>query len=238
VPEPVALARPTRQYAVRTPSKEAAGGYHYAVLVTSRVELTSGEALAEYDGRAGMEADLKADQRGLGLAGLRKRKLAAQEVLALLIQLAHTMLVWARGWLAAAAPRLADLGIVRLMREVWAIPGRVKLAGDRVQRVRLRAEHPRARDACRGLRRLLPQSQTPSAWPKAWQLAAPRGLRGWLACPGTNLGHDHDGHASGSRRAGVAARPARPGSAVRSRSACKPGRESYDFVSTRGIMPA
>src|SRR5919205_720848 len=36
VPEPVRLAKPTMQYAVRTPSKEPPG-YHYAVLVTSRV---------------------------------------------------------------------------------------------------------------------------------------------------------------------------------------------------------
>src|ERR671932_2324690 len=34
VAEPVRLAKPTRQYAVRTPSKEQAAGYHYAVLVT------------------------------------------------------------------------------------------------------------------------------------------------------------------------------------------------------------
>jgi hypothetical protein len=161
VPEPVELAKPTRQYAVRTPSKEAAGGYHHAVLVTSRTDLTMDESLAEYDGRAGMEADLKADKRGLALAVLRKRKLAAQEVLVLLIQLAHNLLIWARAWLTAAAPRLAELGIVRLLREVWAVPGRVKLAGGQVRRVRLRAEHPRARDVCRGLRRLLPQSQTP-----------------------------------------------------------------------------
>jgi hypothetical protein len=161
VPAPVALATPTRQYAVRTPSKEAAGGYHYAVLVTSRTSLTMDEALAEYDGRAGMEADLKADKRGLGLAVLRKRKLAAQEVLALLIQLAHNLLVWARTRLATAAPRLGELGIVRLVREVWAIPGRVKLDGGQVHRVRLRPEHPRARDTCHSLRHLLAHSQIP-----------------------------------------------------------------------------
>jgi hypothetical protein len=43
-----------------------------------------------------MEAGLKHDKRGLGLAAIRKRKLAAQEVLALLIQLAHNPLIWAR----------------------------------------------------------------------------------------------------------------------------------------------
>ena len=62
------------------------------------------------DGRAAMEADLKSDKHGLGLGVLRKRKLAAQQMLGLLGQLAHNVLVWARHWLTEAAPRLATLG--------------------------------------------------------------------------------------------------------------------------------
>src|SRR5919199_1492114 len=129
VPEPVRLAKPTVQYAVRTPSKAQAVGYHYAVLVTSRVELPMQAAVDRYDGRAAMEADLKSDKHGLGLGVLRKRKLAAQQMLGLLGQLAHNVLIWARAWLAADAPRLSALGIVCLVREVWAIPGRVTLVG-------------------------------------------------------------------------------------------------------------
>jgi hypothetical protein len=159
VPEPVRLTKPTRQYAVRTPSKEQAEGYHYAVLVTSRVALPMQAAVDRYDGRAAMEADLKSDKHGLGLGVLRKRKLAAQEMLGLLGQLAHNVLIWARHWLAADAPRLAALGIVRLVRDVWAIPGRVNVVGAQVRRVRLCALHPRARDVCCGLRHLIPPSQ-------------------------------------------------------------------------------
>src|ERR671928_1860368 len=159
VREPVCLAKPTMQYAVRTPSTETPTGYHYAVLVTSRVELPMQAAVDRYDGRAAMEADLKSDKHGLGLGVLRKRKLAAQEMLGLLGQLAHNVLIWARHWLAADAPRLAALGIVRLVREVWAIPGRVTLVGAQVRHVRLCALHPRARDVCCGLRHLIPPSQ-------------------------------------------------------------------------------
>jgi hypothetical protein len=159
VPCPVALARPTRQYAVRTPAKDKPDGYQYAVLVTSRMDLPLNGVVDHYDGRAAIEADLKSDQYGLGLVTIRKRKLAAQEVVGLLIQLAHNVLVWSRAWLAERAPRLATLGIVRLVREVWALPGRVTLVGAQVRRVRLRAEHPRARDVCHGLRGLLPASQ-------------------------------------------------------------------------------
>ena len=107
-----------------------------------------------------MEADLKSDKHGLGLGVLRKRKLAAQQMLGLLGQLAHNVLIWARAWLAADAPRLSALGIVRLVREVWAIPGRVTLVGAQVRHVRLCALHPRARDVCAGLRHLIPPSQT------------------------------------------------------------------------------
>ena len=159
VPEPVRLAKPTLQYAVRTPSKEPAG-YHYALLVTSRVDLPMQAVVDRYDGRAAMEADLKSDKHGLGLGVVRKRKLAAQQMLGLLGQLAHNVVIWARTWLAAGAPRLASLGIVRLGWDVWAIPGRVNVVGAQVRRVRLCALHPRARDVCAGLRHLIPPSQT------------------------------------------------------------------------------
>jgi hypothetical protein len=111
--------------------------------------------VADYDGRAGMEADLKSDKRGLALAVLRKRRLVAQTVVVLLVELAHNVLLWARGWLAKTAPRLQGYGIVRLVQEVWAVPGRVKLAGKQVQRVRLRRVHPLAREVALGWRPLL-----------------------------------------------------------------------------------
>jgi hypothetical protein len=172
VPAPVALARPTRQFAVRTPSKDKPGGYYHAVLVTTRLEFAAVAVVAHYDGRAAVEADIKGDKRGLGLGVLRKHKLAAQTIVVLLGALAHNVLVWSRAWLAMGAPHLQSLGIVRLVQEVWAVPGRVKLTppateidgtaaatGD-LRRVRLRPEHPLARAVVRGLRQLLPASAT------------------------------------------------------------------------------
>jgi hypothetical protein len=161
VPTPVSFVRPLTQYAVRTPSKEGEGGYYHAVVFTSRTDLTMTGVVEHYDGRAGMEADLKSDKHGLGLAVIRKRLLPAQKMVVLLVQLAHNILLWARQWLSKHAPRLRDYGIVRLIGQVWAIPGRVKLSdNDGVVRVRLRREHPRARDVCQGFLTLLPQRQT------------------------------------------------------------------------------
>ena len=46
----------------------------------------------QYESRAGMEADLKSDKRGLALALIRKRRLASQQLVVLLIGLAHNRL--------------------------------------------------------------------------------------------------------------------------------------------------
>ena len=158
VPEPVAFVRPLAQYAVRTPSKEHKGGYYHAVVFTSRTDLNMVGVVEHYDGRAGMEADLKSDKHGLGLAVIRKHLLPAQKLVVLLVELAHNILLWAGRWLAEPAPRLPQYGIVRLIQQVWAIPGRSKVTDKGMQRVRLRGAHPRARDVCSGFRPLLATS--------------------------------------------------------------------------------
>ncbi|MBV8694359.1 MAG: transposase [Ktedonobacteraceae bacterium] len=155
IPEPVEFVRPLAQYGVRTPSKEQPSGYYHAVVFTSRTELSMQEVVDHYDGRAGMEADLKADKQGLGLATIRKHRLPAQKIVILLMQLAHNVLLWARRWLSKAVPRLNEYGIVRLISQVWAIPGRLKLIDQQVQRIRLQPTHPRTRDVWRGFHPLL-----------------------------------------------------------------------------------
>lgn len=106
VPSPVAFVRPLTQYAVRTPSKEQKSGYYHAVVFTSRTELSMTQVVDHYDGRAGMEADLKGDKQGLGLTTIRKHRLPAQKMVVLLLQLAHNVLLWARQWLSKEVPRL------------------------------------------------------------------------------------------------------------------------------------
>lgn len=164
VPTPVAFVRPLAQYAVRTPSKDSKDGYYSAVVFSTHLDLPMTAVVSRYDGRAGVEADLKGDKRGLALAVIRKRRLAAQKLVVLLTQLAHNVLLWSRQWLAAQAPRLQECGIVRLVQEVWAVPGRVKLGRGQMSSVRLRHAHPRARDVCCGFRPLLPSSQTLGFW--------------------------------------------------------------------------
>lgn len=158
--QPVVFARPLQQIVTRTVCPTAAAGYRYTVFVSSRQDLSPLAVLAHYDGRAGTEADIKSDKHGLGLAAIRKGSMAAQRIVVLLTQLAHNVLLWARDWLAVQVPELAQLGIVRLVREVWAIPGRVKFKDGALCRVRLRRTHRRARQVARGLASLLLPGQT------------------------------------------------------------------------------
>lgn len=134
------------------------------MLFTTRTELRMREVVDHDDDRAGIEADLKGDKGGLGLAVIRKQRLAAQMLVVLLMPLAHNVLIWSRQWLAGGAPRLRDGGIVRLVQEVWAVPGRIKLSAEALQRVRLCRDHPRARDVCCGFHPFLPPSQTLELW--------------------------------------------------------------------------
>jgi hypothetical protein len=154
VSQPIDLGRPTHQYAVRTPSHDKAEGEHYSVLVSS-LDLTGQEAVEAYDGRAGIENDFKGDKQGLGLRARRKRRLVAQEMVVLLAGLAHNILVWARRWLSKGDSRLGGLGIVRLVREVWSVPGRVTFRGGQLTRVRLARSHPLGRQVRQGLKALL-----------------------------------------------------------------------------------
>ncbi|MBI3970775.1 MAG: hypothetical protein HY332_05760 [Chloroflexi bacterium] len=140
--------------------------------MTTRRELAAPAAAAHDDGRVAIEAASKGDQRGLGLGGLRKHKLAAQTSVVLLGELAHTVLVWSRAWLAKGAVHLQGFGIVRLVQEVWAVPGRVTLVAPAAgtegaaatdggrRRGCLTPEHPLARDVGRGRRQILPAGAT------------------------------------------------------------------------------
>jgi hypothetical protein len=79
-----------------------------------------------YDLRGGgIETGFKQDQQGLGRRN--KKCFAAQAMLLWLEALAHNVLIWARGWLAPAAPIVSGYGLVRLIRDVLTIPGRITL---------------------------------------------------------------------------------------------------------------
>jgi hypothetical protein len=79
-----------------------------------------------YDQRGGgVETAFKEDKQGLGITKRSKKRFAAQQVVALLGALAHTVLTWAKRWMLPLAPAIQRLGIKRLVRDVFGITGHV-----------------------------------------------------------------------------------------------------------------
>jgi hypothetical protein len=103
-------------------------------------------ALAAYDQRGGgAETQNKGDKQGLHLAHRNKHSFVAQEILVLLAQLAHNVIIWTRNDLARADDYFAHYGIRRMVRDVLQIPGCVQLdATGQVVRITLQANHPLA----------------------------------------------------------------------------------------------
>ena len=84
--------------------------------------------VAAYDARGGgVETSFKGDKQGLGLTKRSKKRFCAQQIVTLLGSLAHNVIVWARGWLVGHQPRLAHYGMLRMVRDVFHIQGRIGL---------------------------------------------------------------------------------------------------------------
>ncbi len=159
---PHEYVRPTRQVAIRTPKKK--GGWHYQVLVFTLCDawlfelcpypmpepyrdagllLASVHAYDQRDG--GLETQNRNDKQGLGLNRRNKQSFVAQEMIVLLGQFAHNVLIWMRNDLAHVHPMFEHYGLQRMVRDVLHIDGEVHMAADgTIQKVVLNARHPLA----------------------------------------------------------------------------------------------
>jgi hypothetical protein len=159
---PHTYATATRQLAVRHRKKNGKWSYHVLIFNLTdamlyyladrpmpqtpnaiEVWLT---ALHAYDRRGGgVETQNKGDKQGLGLSHRNKHAFAAQEMLVVLGQLAHDVVVWTRNDLVEAAPRLHKYGIHRTVRDALHIDGQVEIDPEgQVKRVILNGKHPLA----------------------------------------------------------------------------------------------
>jgi hypothetical protein len=142
---PHRFCRTTRQWVIRTPKDK--GGYQYAVLVTTLTDLEPAALADRYDGRAMIEATCCQDKQALGLVTRRQRRWEAQQMVLLLARLAHHLLVWGKQWLSrgpATRRRLQGYGLVRLLRDVWAVPGVIRWRRGWMVSVRCSPLHPLA----------------------------------------------------------------------------------------------
>ncbi len=132
--------RPVRRIAVRCHKKNGQWGHGVilSTLAPKEVLLLTGGYAQEvddpkavllayvnfYDERGGsVEIEIKEDKQGLATSKRNKKRFEAQQVLIQLEALAHNVLIWARQWLAPRCPKIARLGIKRLVRDVFQMDG-------------------------------------------------------------------------------------------------------------------
>jgi hypothetical protein len=161
--------RPVLRIAVRCPKKN--GQWGIGVLIAALAD-ADGAALPvgtppstaallttvyRYDARGGgVETANKEDKQGLGIGKRNKKRFAAQQVLGQLGRLAHNLVVWARAWLEPAAPTVRQLGVQRLVRDVFAVNGVVERDADgHIRRIVLNQAHCYARQLLGALQALV-----------------------------------------------------------------------------------
>ncbi len=154
---PIRYGRRTFQWSVRVPSKH---GYKYATLITTLDD--PGVDLAhQYDLRAGLENRAETDMRGLGLGKRKKKRWPAQQLMMLIVQLAHNLLVWQNSWLqqtgvtAQEQQIIKEHGIYRIIHQRLNIDGKVSQKGAKVIQIELNPLHPLAPLVQKGFQALL-----------------------------------------------------------------------------------
>jgi hypothetical protein len=113
-----------------------------------------------YDKRGGaVEVEIKESKQGIGLHKRAKKRFAAQQMVVLLGSLAHNILVWARRWLTADAPRFAKYGALRIVRDLFHINGLLEFnEAGQVLQITLNKAAPYVREMASALEKLLTTS--------------------------------------------------------------------------------
>ena len=133
----------------------SSGQVKHGVVVCSVTEAwTMEQIIAHYDDRGACETEIQADKGGLKLERRRKRRLASQEALVLLTDIAHNLLAWVPQWMFPDEP-LAAFGTTRLVEDVFHLPGRLFFHCERLTEVQLNRRHPHAEAVALGLEHLL-----------------------------------------------------------------------------------
>ncbi|MCZ6680157.1 MAG: hypothetical protein O7E52_23245 [Candidatus Poribacteria bacterium] len=143
------------------------------MLVTTDMEAKMAIILNDYDARGGVpeSSDRRKSCKGFcqsnqGLAQRkrRKHKIVAQQMLTLLSQLAHNLIIWLKGWmteslqqtpaensadshslsepLKLAIKTISSYGIKRFVRQILGLGGKVILKGNQVKRLILHSSYP------------------------------------------------------------------------------------------------
>lgn len=151
-PAPVELVRPVQWVAVRWQTQR--GECKQALVICSVDAWSAQDCIHRYDDRGACETEIQADKAGLQVGRRRKKRLAAQEMLILLTDVAHNLLAWMTPRMFPTGP-LAQMGTTQLIQDVLTIPGRLIFQRQQLVEVQLNERHPYAADVAAGLERLL-----------------------------------------------------------------------------------
>ena len=116
-----------------------------------------------YDLRGGaIEIEIKESKQGLGITKRNKKRFAAQQMVMLLGTLAHNVVMWAKRWLKAEAPKLAGYGVPRMVRDVLQVSGFVEMeASGRIKRIVINKAAALGRQCVKALRVMLGAEHIP-----------------------------------------------------------------------------
>lgn len=116
-----------------------------------------------YDQRGGtVEIEIKESKQGVGVAKRNKKSYTGQQMVVLLGAMAHNVMVWARRWLQADAPKLKRYGVPRMVRDVMTVCGFIEM-GQRggIKRVVLNQASALGRHCSKALSALLKPEHVP-----------------------------------------------------------------------------
>jgi len=113
-----------------------------------------------YDQRGGtVEIEIKESKQGVGMAKRNKKSYMGQQMVVLLGQLAHNVMVWAKRWLQEIAPKIKKYGVKRMVRDVLGVSGWVEFEGTRLKRIVLNQSAALARQCAKSFHSLLKREQ-------------------------------------------------------------------------------
>ncbi len=180
VNQPYRYGRRTRQIAIKKKTKK---GYTYSVIVTTDFETDILSIVSDYDARGGKpESSFCQDSAGLSSTKRRKHSFLAQQMLMLLNQLAHNMILWIQNWLTESMQANSEessnaiseqsseshpceqsliiktvkvRGMKRFVHQLLSISGSVILKGQRICKVVFNPSYPLIRRIVIAFRTLL-----------------------------------------------------------------------------------
>ena len=174
--QPTEYVRPVKRIAVRTRKKNGQWGIGVLISTLPLEEIGLLARISDkgwqdplavllayvyfYDLRGGgVETEIKQDKQGLGITKRNKKRFEAQQMMAQLNALAHNLIVWSRRWLAQTWHKVENLGILRMVRDVFHLSGLVHFRSDgSIERITLHQGDPFASGLCAGLSPLLATS--------------------------------------------------------------------------------